>query len=156
MAAGAFIAPYKARLNFTNATNILAANTSNFRMALLASTVTLDDANDELWAHVSAHEIAAGNGYTAGGAALSGVTLTQSAGVVTFTASAVVWTASGGYIPAWRYAYIYYLGTLNSKVNPLIAHALANTAPADALATADTKLLTITPHASGIIRFTHA
>lgn len=154
MAAGAFIAPYASRLFFNDATNLLAANTSNFRLALLLSTLTIADSTDEVWADVSAHEIPAGNGYTAGGGALSGVSLTQTGGVVTFTSSPVVWTASGGYIPAWRYGYIYYLGTLNGKVNPLLAHFLANTAPADALATPDTKLLTITIHASGILRIT--
>lgn len=154
MAAGAFVFPYKARLNFTNATNLLAANTSNFKLALVLSTWTPDDANDELWSHVSAHEIAAGNGYTTGGEAMSGVTLSQSGGNVTFTASAVIWTASGGYIPAWRRGVIYYSGTLNSKVNPLLGHFLADSSPADALATPDTKQLTITPHASGILRMT--
>lgn len=153
MAAGAYIFPNKARFNFANATNIL-ANSSNFKLALLLSTLTIADSTDEVWADISAHEIPAGNGYTAGGASITGVTLTESAGVVTFTHSTVTWTASGGYIPAWRYGYIYYNGTLNGKLKPLLGHFVANSAPADALATADTKQLVITPHASGVLRMT--
>jgi hypothetical protein len=151
MAAGEFIIPEKAWLNCLNATNLLAANTSNFRLALVASTWTPDNANDELWAHMSAHEIPAGNGYSAGGGALTGVSLSLVAGKVVFTANAFVWTASGGYIPGWRRAVAYYLGTLNSKVNPIVCHCLGNAAPADVI-TPDGKTLTITPHASGILR----
>jgi hypothetical protein len=153
MAAGAFVFPYKSRLNFASATNLLAANTSNFKLALILSTWTPVDATDEVWADVSAHEIPAGNGYTGGGASLSGVSLTQSSGIVTFTHSSVTWTASGGYIPAWRRGLIYYNGTLNSLVKPILGHFLANSAPADALATADTKQLVITPHANGVLRY---
>jgi hypothetical protein len=154
MAAGAFIFPYKARLNFASATNLLAANTSNFKLALFLSTLTPADSTDEVWADISAHEIPAGNGYTGGGASLTGVTLAQALGIVTFTHSAVTWTASGGYIPAWRYGYIYYTGTLNGKLKPLLGRFVADSAPADALATPDTKQLVITPHASGVLRMT--
>jgi hypothetical protein len=135
MAAGEFTIPEKAWLNCFNATNLLGASTSNWRLALVASTWTPDDANDELWAHMSAHEIPAGNGYTTGGGALTGVTLGLVAGKVVFTANA------------------YYLGTLNSKVNPILCHCLGieTPSPADVI-TPDGKTCTITPHASGILR----
>lgn len=152
MAAGAYVIPYKARLNIANATNLLAANTSLFKLALILSTWMPADSTDEVWADVSAHEIPAGNGYTAGGASLSGVTLSQASGIVTFTHSTVTWTASGGYIPAWRRGLIYYNGTLNSLVKPILGHFLADSAPGDALATPDTKQLVITPHANGVLR----
>jgi hypothetical protein len=151
MAAGDYIIPLKAKLNLVNATNML-ANTSNWKLALILSSWTPADSTDELWADVSAHEIAAGNGYTAGGASLTGVSLSIVGSNVVFTHSAVTWTASGGYIPAWRRGVIYYNGTLNSKVKPLLAHFLANDAPADASATPDTKLLTVNPPTNGVIR----
>lgn len=153
MAAGEFIIPEKAWLNCFNATNLLAASASNWRLGLVASTWTPDDANDEVWADVSAHEIAAGNGYTTGGGALTGVSLSLVGGRVVFTSNAYVWTANGGYIPGWRRSVVYWLGTRNSKVNPLLCHSLGieTPAPADVI-TPNGKTLTVTPHASGILR----
>ncbi|MGO4479987.1 hypothetical protein AB4Z32_27550, partial [Massilia sp. 2TAF26] len=124
MAAGVFIIPDKAKLNIANATAILSLNTANFRAALVSSAWTPANSTDEVWADVSANEIANGNGYSTGGGALTGVTLNQSGGTVKFTCSNFIWTASGGSIPAWRRLVLYYLGTVNGKVNPLLAHAL--------------------------------
>jgi hypothetical protein len=156
MAAGAFIIPNKAKLNIANATSLLSANTANFRLALVSSAWTPDngDTGNEVWADVSANEIANGNGYTTGGGALTSVALTMSSGVVKFTSAAYVWTASGSGIPAWRRAVLYYLGTLNSKTNPLIAHCLGDSTPADVPLTTSGNTLTITPNSSGILTFT--
>lgn len=52
-------------------------------------------------------EISAGNGYAAGGTALSGVSSTESAGVYTLDATDLVFTASGGAIGPFRYAVLY-------------------------------------------------
>lgn len=52
-------------------------------------------------------EIAAGNGYAAGGTAVTGVTAEQTTGTLTVTANDVVFTASGGSMAAWRYAVLY-------------------------------------------------
>ena len=52
-------------------------------------------------------EIAAGNGYTAGGYTLAGQSSEQVAGVLTFSGNNVVATASGGAMAAWRYAVLY-------------------------------------------------
>lgn len=151
MAAGAFIVPDLSKLNLFNATDILAANTANFRLALVSSAWTPNNATDELWAVASGSEIANGNGYTTGGIALTGVALTQSSGTVKFTSSAAVWTASGSGIPAWRRAVLYYLGTLNSKVNPLVAHFLGDGTNIDVPLTTSGNTLTFTPNAAGII-----
>jgi len=153
MAAGAFIFPNKAKLNFFNATGLLGANTANFKLALLKSTLTPDDGDtgNEVWGDVSAQEIAAGNGYTAGGIALTGVALTQAGGTVKFTSAAAQWTAAGGSIPAWRYGYVYYNGTLNGKVNPILGHFLGDNTPADVPATTSGNTLTVTPNAAGIL-----
>lgn len=156
MAAGAFIFPDKAKLNFFSATGLLQANAANFRLALIASTWTPANSTDEVTADLTG-EIANGNGYTniaGGGNALSGVTLTQTSGTVKFTSSAITLTASGGSIPAWRRGVVYYNGTLNGKVNPIVGHFLGDSTPADIPATTSGNTLTITPNASGIMSAT--
>jgi hypothetical protein len=52
-------------------------------------------------------EIAAGNGYTAGGVTASFVSGTDSAGIYKLVLSPVSWTASGGAISQFRYAVLY-------------------------------------------------
>jgi len=151
MAAGAFVIPNLAKLNLFNATSILSANTANFRLALVTSSYTPNNATDELWAAASSAEIANGNGYTTGGIALTGVSLSQTSGTVTFTSSSAVWTASGSGIPAWRRAVLYYLGTLNSKVNPMVAHFLGDGTNIDFPLTTSGNTLTFTPNAAGIL-----
>lgn len=153
-APGNFIFSNLAKLNFFNATNLLNGTAANFRIALVTSAWTPNDTTDELWAVASGSEIANGNGYTTGGGALTSVALSQTGGVVKFTSAAFVWTASGGSIPAWRYGVVYYLGTLNSKVNPLVGRFLGDSAPADVPATTSGNTLTFTPNASGILTAT--
>ena len=153
-AAGPFVISQPAKLNLFNATDLLGANAANFRIALLTSAYVPAPATDEVYATMSANELATGFGYTNGGGALTGVTTTQTGGVVKFTANAFVWTAAGGSIPAWRYAMIYYLGTLNGKVNPIVCYALGDATPADVPATTSGNTLTITPAAAGIISAT--
>lgn len=154
MPAGAFTFSGPMKLNFFNATNLLNATTTNFKLALVTSAWTPNTTTNEVWADMSANEIAAGNGYTAGGNTLTGVALTQSAGTVKFTSSATTWTASGGSIPAWRYGVVYYSGTLNAKVNPVVGYFLGDSTPADVPATTSGNTLTVTPNASGIVSAT--
>lgn len=154
MAAGAFTFGNLMKLNFFNATNLLAANTANFKMALVSSTWTPNTFTNEVWADISANEISALNGYTAGGESLTGVLLYQTSGTVKFTSNAVSWSASGGSIPAWRYGVVYYSGTLNAKVNPVVGYFLGDSTPADVPATTSGNTLTITPNASGILSAT--
>jgi hypothetical protein len=52
-------------------------------------------------------EITAGNGYTAGGFTLTGVTAEQVSGVLSVTAADVAVAAAGGSMAAWRYAVVY-------------------------------------------------
>lgn len=154
MAAGPFVIENLPKLNLFNATNLLGATAANFRIALVTSSWTPAPTTDELWATVSGNEIANGNGYTTGGLVPGSAVLSQTAGVVKFTSSALVWTASGTGIPAWRYGVLYYLGTLNSKVNPLIAYFLGDSTPTDVPLTTAGNTLTITPNASGIVAAT--
>lgn len=64
-------------------------------------------------------EIAAGSGYTAGGATVTVTTSAQSSGTYTLAASQVVITASGGDIAAFQYA-VLYNDTPTSPADPLI------------------------------------
>ena len=157
MAAGAFTFPQLAKLNmFEGATALLKNGSANYRLALVKSTWTPAPTTDEVWATLSANEIATAGqtAYAAGGATLTSVALTQTGGVVKFTSAAQVWTADGTGIPAWRYMVIYYLGTLNGKVNPLVAYALGDSTPADVPLTSAPNTLTVTMNASGIMSAT--
>jgi hypothetical protein len=91
------------------------------------------------------NEVAEANGYTAGGALLTG----KAVGLVStsqpkFTSNPVQWIATGGPITA-RYA-VLYDDTSTGKI--LIAYCLLDTTPADVTA-ADTLALVITPASSG-------
>lgn len=153
MASGALTIPNKAKLNIESATNLLnPANT--YKLALVSSAWTPDnsDTGNEVWGDVSANEIAAGNGYTAGGATLTGVALTQTGGTVKFATANPSWTATGAGFPAWRRGVIYAVGTLNGKVNPIVGHFLGDAAPADVPATTTSNSpLTINCPANGWI-----
>lgn len=64
-------------------------------------------------------EIAAGNGYTAGGTAVTITSSAQSGGTYSLVGNDVVFTASGGTIGALRYA-VFYNDTPTSPADPLI------------------------------------
>lgn len=151
MAAGAFIIPNKCKLSVVPA--LAVATPANWRLALVGSGWTPDntDTGNELWADVSANEIANGNGYITGGLALTSVALSLASGTVKFTSAAGSWTASGSGIPAWRRMVLYYLGTLNGKVNPLLAHALGDSTGVDVPLTTSGNPLNFTPNAAGIL-----
>lgn len=124
----------------------------NLRIALITNTYVpnVTATGDALFATPATNEIAAGTGYTAGGLALTGTTAANAAntGFKLSTGNAV-WTASGTGLPAFRYAVIYYLGTLWGKVNPLIGYFLGDTTPADIPLTTSPNTLTITCPAAG-------
>jgi len=65
-------------------------------------------------------EIAAGNGYAAGGSALVSPTGTRAAGTVTVASDQVVFTAAGGSIGPFQYV-VLYDDTPAAPVDPLIA-----------------------------------
>ena len=80
-------------------------DTDTIKVALATSSYTPDQDNDQTWSQVSAYE-ASGTGYTAGGAALSGKTITYDGtnNVTVLDADDVTWANST--ITA-RYAVIY-------------------------------------------------
>jgi hypothetical protein len=61
-------------------------------------------------------EIAAGNGYTAGGAAASFVSGNDTAGTYRLILSPVSWTASGGSIGPFEFAVLYNSSTANGNL----------------------------------------
>jgi len=78
-------------------------------------TNTLPSAANAVFTDIT--EIAAGNGYTAGGSATT-ITESDSGGVATVKGSNVVFTASGGSIGPLRYAVLY---DSTNAAKPLIA-----------------------------------
>jgi hypothetical protein len=66
-------------------------------------------------------EISAGNGYSAGGSAATFVSGAQTSGTYKLTLADVTFTASGGSIATFRYAYLYN-DTPTSPADPLIGY----------------------------------
>jgi hypothetical protein len=98
-------------------------DTDTFNLALVANTYTFSGAHTQ-WSDVSTHEVANGDGYTTGGAALANQTLTNTkidADDVTFTALTKV----------FRYGVLYKVGTANGLTNPLVGCILFDDTPAD-------------------------
>ena len=89
-----------------------------FKVMLLGNSASFD-AGHSVLASVSGNQIAAGSGYAAGGAALTGVSWGQTGGTATFDADDVTWTASGGAITAYKAAI--YDDTPTSPADPLVA-----------------------------------
>lgn len=125
----------------------LVANT--IKCALVTSSWTPDQVNNNDWGDVSANEIANGFGYATGGATLGSKVLTAVTKGFKFSSANIQWTASGGSIPAWRYAVFYVVGTIDSVVNPLIGYFIGNDAPADIPATIDGSPLNLNCPAGG-------
>lgn len=83
----------------------------------LALTNTAPSAANTILTDIT--QIAAGNGYTAGGTALTGLTISETGGTVTVQANQVTFTASGGAMAAFRY-YVLYNDTATSPADALV------------------------------------
>jgi hypothetical protein len=142
MAASDVIVFKRALATFDGTNGIAGLTAANWRLALLDPdwVPDNDEAGNEVFANISADELPTGGGYTAGG-------------IGVMDGDDVSWTASGGGIPAWRHGVIYYLGTVNTKVNPLFGYFRGNTA-GDVAATAAGNPLNVIWNASGIARWT--
>ena len=85
MAAGTFVVANKAKLNLLSATNLAGQATfTNYKLALCVDTFT-PAGTEEVWADLSANELANGQGYTTGGAACTTGSLSGATGTVTFS-----------------------------------------------------------------------
>lgn len=124
----------------------------SFKIALLTSTYTFSAAH-AVYADLT-NELTTSGGYTAGGLALASVAYTQAAPNSNFTAANPQWTASGGGIPAWRFAVVYINATVNSIVKPLL-FAIDNNG-SDVPATTAPNTLTIVWNATGVFQVQHS
>lgn len=146
MAAGTFTV-YRANIDNISLADLNA--TANLKLALVTSTYTPDATNtgNSLWSSASANEISATGGYAA--ASLGSVSVATTTNGWKISSANPSWTATGGSIDAWRYAVIYYNGTLWGMVNPLIGYFLGDNTPANVPATTVGNTLTITCPAGG-------
>ena len=134
---------------------IVPSNT--FNMILTTSTQALTSSTIQVYADFTA-ELTTTGGYTLGGVALTGASLTRSGGTTTFTFTGPSpdWTASGGGIAAWRYWAVYVNATLNGHVKPAVGFALGDGTNIDVPATAAPNTITVIPGGSGLFTITHS
>jgi hypothetical protein len=122
-------------------------DTDTFKVRLYASTSNLAATSDD--ATAVTNELSTANGYTAGGAAVTG-SWTRSGGTATFDLTTdPSWTASGGSIVA-RFAAI-----VDETPTPdrVVAYCLLDNTPADVTTTTG-NTLTIQISASGVFTLT--
>jgi hypothetical protein len=130
--------------------NDLVGSTVKLALVSAAYVPNIDETTGhQMWSEISSTEIAAGNGYAAGGAVLANDAAVAIAQGFKYSSDNVVWTASGGSIPAWRYGVLYVSGSLWGLTNPVIGYFIGDTAPADIPATTASNTLTITCPANG-------
>jgi hypothetical protein len=122
------------------------------KVALLTSSYTFSSSHT-VYADLT-NELTTSGGYIAGGLALSGVAWTQSGAVTNFTCTNPSWTASGGGIPAFRYAVFYCTATLLTIVKPLLLCFDNN--GSDVAATASGSNLVLTLNATGLFQQAHS
>ena len=128
---------------------------SSWRMALYTSISNCNtlSVGTAIYSDITG-EVANANGYLTGGVALTSPTWTNVSGTETFDISDAVWLALGGAITG-RFAVIYWNGTLNGIVKPLLCVCLMDTTPADVTATTG-NTLTVSINASGVFTLSGA
>lgn len=79
---------------------IIDMSADTFKLRLMTSGFVFNEDNHAVWTDVSASELAAGNGYAAGGLTLTGIAVTEDDvnNKAKFAAADAEWTASGGSI----------------------------------------------------------
>lgn len=80
-------------------------NLGSDTLKIMLTNTAPSKANDGQKSEIT--EIAAGNGYTAGGTAATVSTSTQTSGTYSLVIDTVTFTAAGGSIADWRYAVLY-------------------------------------------------
>lgn len=150
MAAAAFTLYSKAVEGITKKTIDLSADT--FIIALLTNSYTPAANTHQLWSDVSATELAAGSGYTAGGAVLASVTDVLATATVTFDAADPAWSSfSAG---PFRYAVIVRRASGSIASGDLLICYSDLTGSGSLTGAGGT--FTITINASGIFTVTHS
>lgn len=123
-------------------------STSDTYKLMLCSAATFTAANTTL-ASITKTELTNGNGYTTGGATLSGVVVNQTGNDAAFDANDVTFTASGGSIGPAAYAILYNSTDANSPPVAFIDFGGNQTA-------GDGTDFKVIWNASGIVTFTVA
>ena len=97
------------KVKYELATGNIDFSSDTFKIILMDTGFTFDIDTDHGYANVSADELSAGNGYTAGGNTLAGVSVTEddTNNYASVTWSNTSWTASGGNIGPTPGAIIY-------------------------------------------------
>jgi hypothetical protein len=120
------------------------ASAGIFKAALASSSWTPSLSGNDVWSDISANEIT-GDGYTAGGQALTSVTWTDSSGTMKWDADDPSWTAGASGIAA-RYVVLYHVAS-----GKLITYSLLDTTPADHSVT-NGQVFLVTLPATGIFQ----
>lgn len=115
-----------------NADGTIDLDSDTIKVMLVDSNYTFNAGHSEA-ADVSAYEVAAGSGYSAGGVALANKSVTLNAATSKFTADPATWP---GLTKTFRFAVLYAEKVANGLTNPLIACVLLDTTPADVVVTA--------------------
>ena len=97
------------------------------KVAMLTSAYTLNAAHS-VFADVSANQVTAGGGYSAGGVALANKSVSLTGAVAKYLADPATWSAL---TKQYRWLAIYSEKTVNALTNPLIALILVDNTPAD-------------------------
>jgi hypothetical protein len=100
------------------ATKTVNLNTDALKVMLVAATYTPNQATDAFQSVIGANEIS-GTGYTAGGAALTGTSLTDAANVLTLAAANTAWPGAAF---TTRYAVVVDTQPGSAATNPLIGY----------------------------------
>lgn len=122
--------------------------TDSFKMGLYLSTSNAATLTTTDSASVTS-EHAAGNGYTAGGNALTTVSWTQTAGTATFDSDDVVWTASGAGM-TFRFGVVY---STTAAATDLVCMTTFDNTPADISVSAGNSF-TVQINANGYFQLT--
>ena len=144
------ITKYTSYVPYVHTGEINLDDTGKIKLALVTSGYTFSAAHT-IWdpgtndaADPSYNEVAAGDGYAAGGVALSGL----SVNATRFDADDAVWT---GLTKTFRGGVLYLNDTYKTIVRPLIAYILFDTTPNDIVMVGTD--FNVTWDASGIITF---
>jgi hypothetical protein len=117
---------YNSFRDYANA-GVIDLTSAQIYLALIANTYT-EDLGHTLWSQVSANEVAAGSGYTAGGANIQ-LPVVSYVGVTSYwSASNVTWA---NLTKTFRYGALYLSATVKGIVRPLIAIITFDATPAD-------------------------
>lgn len=112
--------------DLNNGVHNMSSHTLRLGLTLTSPNAADTDVNtslspDRIISTSNADEIAAGNGYTEGGEALTITTNSQSGGTYTLAANQIVWTCVTAAMAAFRYVYLYNASGGAAATRPFIS-----------------------------------